>query len=106
MNDPAVKLRFRLVAKYPLMVTCAYNGDIRAAAKDDDATVAARVREWEISQGIEPRDWVAIVREQRRGDPDEERSSRTSQCNRPPSFRLYPPSPHPGVDPGVGCEKA
>ena len=72
MNEPAVKhsLRFRLVAnRYPLTVTYAYDGDIEAAAKDDDATVAKRVREWEISEGIEPCNWFAIGREEGRGDP-------------------------------------
>ena len=88
MNDPAVKhsLRFRLVAnRYPLTVTYAYDGDIEAAAKDDDATVAKRVREWEISEGIEPRDWIANGREEGRGDPDDRRAGwlRSLAGNRP-----------------------
>ena len=60
-------VRFRRVAnKYPAIVTNAYNGDTEAAMKDDDDTVAERVREWEISQGREPRDWVAIGRNEGR----------------------------------------
>ena len=46
-NDPTVKYtnRFRLVSnRYPLTVTYAYNGDIEAAAKDDDATVPLAAR--------------------------------------------------------------
>ena len=35
----------------------AYNGNMAAAVKDDDATVAERVRQWEIARGLEPRDW-------------------------------------------------
>jgi hypothetical protein len=58
--------RFRRVATdYALIVKKAYKGDIEAAAKDDDVTVAARVRQWEIAQGFAPRDWVAIGRKER-----------------------------------------
>jgi hypothetical protein len=87
-NDPVIRYtnRFRLVAnRYPLTVTYAYDGDIEAAAKDDDVTVANRVREWEISEGIEPRDWIANGREERHGDPDERRAGwlRSLAGNRP-----------------------
>jgi len=73
-NDPTVKhvLRFRLVSReYPLIVTKAYAGDLEAAAKDDEETVAGRVRLWESSQGISPRNWVAIGHAERTGDPNE-----------------------------------
>ena len=58
--------RWRLVSnKFPLMVTKAYEGDIASALKDDDATVFARVRAFEVSEGLKPRDWVAIGKEER-----------------------------------------
>jgi len=61
--------RFRKVSnRYARVVTDAYGGDIDAAAADDDDTVAARVAEWERSQGIEPRDWHAIGRDERDDD--------------------------------------
>jgi hypothetical protein len=66
-------LRFHRVANaYPRIVAFAYGLDIAAAAKDDDATVAARVREWEIAQGIEPRDWIATGLEQGREEHPED----------------------------------
>jgi hypothetical protein len=59
--------RFRRVAnRYPLRVTEACGRDRAAAARDTDAEVARRVRDWEIAQGIEPRDWPAIGREEGR----------------------------------------
>ena len=55
--------RFHLVAnRYARVVNDAYNGDQEAAMRNGDATVAARVREWELAQGIEPRDWLEIGR--------------------------------------------
>ena len=63
--------RFRRVAnRYPMRVNEAYGGDLAAAAKDDDAAVAAWVRVYEISIGLEPRDWVAIGKGERRAEPD------------------------------------
>jgi hypothetical protein len=57
--------RFRRVAdKYPRRVWEAYGGDIAMAAGDSDEHVAATVREWEIANGLEPRDWVAWGRDQ------------------------------------------
>jgi hypothetical protein len=51
-------IRFRKVSnRYPHRVTEAYGGDIAAAAADDDATVAARVAEWERANGTVVRDW-------------------------------------------------
>ncbi len=63
MNSVAVQhtIRFRKVSnRYPLRVTEAYLGNQEEASRDDDATVAERVRQWEIAHGIEPRDWVKI----------------------------------------------
>ena len=55
--------RFHLVAnRYARVVNGAYNGDQEAAMRNSDATVAARVREWELAHGIEPRDWLEIGR--------------------------------------------
>ena len=57
--------RFRKVSNaYPRLVTEAYEGDQAQAMADDDATVAARVAEWECSQGLTPRDWVAWGRDE------------------------------------------
>ena len=67
-DDPAVahSTRFRKVSTaYPFMVTDAYGGDMAEAMADSDGLVAARVAEWERSQGLEPRDWVAIGRGER-----------------------------------------
>ena len=62
--------RFRRVAnRYPMRVNEAYGGDLAAAAKDDDAAVAAWVRAYELSIGLEPRDWVAIGKAERRDPP-------------------------------------
>ena len=45
--------RFRAVSnRYPRRVSEAYDGDLQAAASDDDATVAARVAGWEQAQGL------------------------------------------------------
>jgi hypothetical protein len=72
-NDPhdddvalAHSRRFRQVSTlYPRCVAEAYDGDIAAAAADSDEQVAARVAEWERAQGLEPRDWYAVGREER-----------------------------------------
>jgi hypothetical protein len=57
--------RFRRVAtRYPLRVAEAYEGDIAKAAKDTDEQVAATVRAWEIREGLAPRDWRRIGREE------------------------------------------
>jgi len=46
--------RFRRVAdRYPMRVNEAYGGDLAAAARDDDATVASWVRSYEANIGIE-----------------------------------------------------
>jgi hypothetical protein len=53
--------RFRRVSnRYPLRVTEAYDGDIAAAAADDDATVAALVAEWERARGLPVTDWAGL----------------------------------------------
>ena len=58
--------RFRKVSnRYPLRVTEAYGGDLERAAADSDEKVAETVAEWERAQGLDPRDWVAIGREER-----------------------------------------
>ena len=55
--------RFRRVAtRYPRRVAEAYDGDIAKAAADSDEQVAATVRAWEIREGIRPRDWRSIGR--------------------------------------------
>lgn len=62
--------RFRRVSsRYPRRVAEAYEGDIARAATDSDEQVAAIVAEWEQEQGLMPRDWQAIGREER-GDDD------------------------------------
>lgn len=59
-------IRFREVStRYPRRVAEAYGGDIAAAAAATDAQVAGRVAAWEIAQGLTPRDWRAIGREER-----------------------------------------
>jgi hypothetical protein len=58
--------RFRKVStRYPLCVTEAYGGDTARAAADSDEQVAVTVAAWEREQGLEPRDWQAIGREER-----------------------------------------
>lgn len=66
IRTPAAhSLRFRRVSnRYPRRVAEAYNGDIAAAAASTDEEVAGRVAEWERAQGLEPRDWNAIGREE------------------------------------------
>jgi hypothetical protein len=60
--------RFRTVAnRYPRRVAEAYGGDLARAMGDDDATVAERVRQWEIAQGLEPTDWIAVGKAEGRG---------------------------------------
>ena len=51
-----------------MRVNEAYGGDLAAAARDDDAAVAAWVRAYEIAIGLEPRDWVAIGKAERRDE--------------------------------------
>lgn len=72
--DPlAIKhsIRWRKVSnRFPLTVHYAYGGDIAQALQDDDATVFERVRQWEISEGIEPRDWVRWGKEEEGRDED------------------------------------
>jgi hypothetical protein len=72
----AHSIRFRKVSiRYPRRVTEAYGGDAAAAARDDDATVAKKVRQWELANGVEPRDWVKIGQVERdevqEGDDDD-----------------------------------
>ena len=43
----------------------AYGGDLAEAMADTDEEVAAMVRDWEKSQGLEVRDWGAIGRDER-----------------------------------------
>jgi hypothetical protein len=58
--------RFRRVSNgYPRRVAEAYGGDLADAMADTDEEVAAMVRDWEKSQGLEVRDWGAIGREER-----------------------------------------
>lgn len=58
--------RFRAASnRYPLRVSEAYSGDLAAAGRDDDETVAARVAQWERAQGLEPRDWTAKGEDER-----------------------------------------
>jgi len=58
--------RFRRVSnRYPRRVAEAYAGDLAEALADTDEEVAARVRDWERSQGLEVRDWEAIGRAER-----------------------------------------
>jgi hypothetical protein len=67
-NDPRVAhaIRFRKVSnRYSRRVAEAYAGDVERAMADDDETVAATVAAWERDQGITPRDWPAIGREER-----------------------------------------
>ena len=55
--------RFRRVSnRYPRRVAEAYGGDLGEAMADTDEEVAAMVRDWERSQGLEVRDWEAIGR--------------------------------------------
>ncbi|TMF99302.1 MAG: hypothetical protein E6I03_12320 [Chloroflexi bacterium] len=55
--------RFRRVSnRYPRRVAEAYGGDLGEAMADSDEEVAAAVRDWERSQGLEVRDWEAIGR--------------------------------------------
>ena len=59
-------IRFRRVGSgYAHAVALAYDGDLAAAARATNEEVAAKVREWEVAHGIEPRDWVAIGRDER-----------------------------------------
>jgi hypothetical protein len=65
-------LRFRRIStRYPLAVSDAYDGDLAAAQRDDDAAVAARVAAWEQREGRAARDWVAMGREEER-EPGEQ----------------------------------
>lgn len=69
MRDPiAVEHtnRFRRVStRYPRRVSEAYGFDQALAMADSDEEVAATVAEWERQQGLTPRDWQAIGREER-----------------------------------------
>lgn len=47
-------------ATYPHIVAQAYGGDLAAAQAATDQQVADQVRAWEVEQGREPGDWVAI----------------------------------------------
>jgi hypothetical protein len=61
--------RFRKVStRYPRRVAEAYERNLEAAAADSDEQVAARVRAWELAQGLEPRDWQAIGADERGDD--------------------------------------
>lgn len=58
--------RFRRVSnRYPRMVADAYAGDLVAAMADTDAEVAARVADWERSQGLPVVDWVMVGQAER-----------------------------------------
>ena len=66
--------RFQKVSKlYPVLVDQAYGGydGLEAAMGDTDEQVASRVHAWEIAQGREPQNWVAIGREERRARAEE-----------------------------------
>jgi hypothetical protein len=59
------QLRFRAVStRYARLVADAYrdHGGIRQAANDSDSQVAKRVAAWERAQGVAPRNWRAIGR--------------------------------------------
>lgn len=63
--------RFRRVSTlYPGMVANAYDGDIGRAAYATDEEVREAVATYERSQGRRPRDWYAIGRDERDGDPE------------------------------------
>ena len=65
-NQYRFSIRFRKISnRYPLRVSEAYNYDHEAALRDDDLTVARRVREWELDQGLVPRDWISIGKAER-----------------------------------------
>ena len=49
--------------RYPRRVAEAYGGDIARAAADSDEQVAATGRVWELTNGLEPRDWPEWGRE-------------------------------------------
>jgi hypothetical protein len=67
--DDEHTIRFGKVAsEYPRVVAEAYGGDIAAAARDTDEQVSVRVREWEVRQGLEPQDWIAIGRSEGRDE--------------------------------------
>jgi hypothetical protein len=75
-------LRFRHVAhRYARIVNDAYEGDRSTALADDDATVAAKVRQFEIAHRIKPRDWIAIGQAERAGHPDQDRAGTTSHIS-------------------------
>jgi hypothetical protein len=58
--------RFRKVSnRYPRRVAEAYGLDLERAAADSDEQVAATVADWERAHGVEPRDWLAIGRDER-----------------------------------------
>lgn len=66
----AHSVRFRRVSNhYPHVVAQAYDGHLMAAAVDSDEQVAETVAWWERTQGLEPRDWHAIGREEREESP-------------------------------------
>jgi hypothetical protein len=74
-HDPAEReahlRRFGHVsAKYPHIVAQAYKGDLAAVESATDQQVAERVRAWELQQGVEPTDWVAIGDAERRAGSD------------------------------------
>jgi hypothetical protein len=59
--------RFRKVSnRYPRRVAEACGLDLERAAADTDEQVAATVAAWERSHGLDPLDWPAIGREERR----------------------------------------
>ena len=59
--------RFRRVSnRYPLRVNEAYGFDRARALADSDEQVAATVAAWERAEGLEPRDWTAIGRDEGR----------------------------------------
>lgn len=70
-DDPfAFSRRLRQVAnRFPRRVTEAYGGALDRAKAEPDEQVFATVEAWERSQGLTPRDWLAIGREERDEDP-------------------------------------
>jgi hypothetical protein len=63
-------MRFRRVSTlYSRLVALAYDGDISAAAADDDARVADRVAAWELREHGSVTDWAAVGRTERDEDP-------------------------------------
>jgi hypothetical protein len=73
MDELRIKhsIRFRRIGgeRYPRRVVEAYAGDLDGPAQASNEQVAAKVREWEISQGIEPVNWAKFCKKRVRHWP-------------------------------------